>query len=342
MVTGAGAKKGVGPSTVFELAAHGIACVYACDLDDSNFDELISEFKEQYPGTEVSRSTCKVKLQVIGYQYDTTSEENTLMLIDDILNLWGRLDIWVAVMSLSMEIDYRIPESWVQRHLATPHPPIYCIVLTSMHAVLTGQSNMPLPRCLKTCAKGNYPNATPKPTTYGSIIVVSSTASIYGGMWGPAYTMTQHAVLGLVKSSVVQLKGTGIRINIVSSGTIDMGIELSKVSLTSSKLTGQFQQGQNGHANGKLPHLKSELQNAEHTREIVGLERSGEPEEVAKVVGFLASGFSSYVQGANIVVDGGMSTFLTRLIYRCNNHEFALPPIVKCLPCSIQREVRDI
>ena len=81
----------------------------------------------------------------------------------------------------------------------------------------------------KTCSKGNYPNATPKPATYGSIIVVSSTASIYGGMWGPAYTMTQHAVLGLVKSSVVQLKGTGIRINIVSSGTIDMGIELSKV-----------------------------------------------------------------------------------------------------------------
>ena len=81
----------------------------------------------------------------------------------------------------------------------------------------------------KTCSKGHYPNATPKPTTYGSIIVVSSTASIYGGMWGPAYTMTQHAVLGLVKSSVVQLKGTGIRINCVSSGTIDMGIELSKV-----------------------------------------------------------------------------------------------------------------
>jgi len=40
----------------------------------------------------------------------------------------------------------------------------------------------------------------------------------------------------------------------------------------------------------------------------VGLERSGEPEEVAKVVGFLASGFSSYVQGANVVVDGGATT----------------------------------
>jgi hypothetical protein len=53
VVTGAGAKKGVGRSTVFELAAHGVACVYACDLDDSNFDELIAECKDQYPSTEV-------------------------------------------------------------------------------------------------------------------------------------------------------------------------------------------------------------------------------------------------------------------------------------------------
>jgi len=49
------------------------------------------------------------------------------------------------------------------------------------------------------------------------------------------------------------------------------------------------------------------LQNSEHIKQTVGLERSGETEEVAKVVAFLASGFSSYVQGANIVVDGGIS-----------------------------------
>jgi NAD(P)-dependent dehydrogenase (short-subunit alcohol dehydrogenase family) len=54
VVTGAGAEKGVGRSTVFELAAHGVACVYACDMDDSNFDELIAECKEEYPSTEVN------------------------------------------------------------------------------------------------------------------------------------------------------------------------------------------------------------------------------------------------------------------------------------------------
>jgi NAD(P)-dependent dehydrogenase (short-subunit alcohol dehydrogenase family) len=38
-----------------------------------------------------------------------------------------------------------------------------------------------------------------------------------------------------------------------------------------------------------------------------GLERAGRPQEVARVAGFLASGFSSYVNGASIVVDGGSS-----------------------------------
>jgi NAD(P)-dependent dehydrogenase (short-subunit alcohol dehydrogenase family) len=37
----------------------------------------------------------------------------------------------------------------------------------------------------------------------------------------------------------------------------------------------------------------------------IGLERAGLPIEVGRVAGFLASGFSSYITGANMVIDGG-------------------------------------
>ena len=47
------------------------------------------------------------------------------------------------------------------------------------------------------------------------------------------------------------------------------------------------------------------LQSKESQEKTNGLERSGLPSEIGRVAGFLASGFSSYITGANIVVDGG-------------------------------------
>ena len=55
--------------------------------------------------------------------------------------------------------------------------------------------------------KGNYPNAEVKGQAYGSIVVVSSVASGYGGCWGVGYTMSCHAALGVVRAGVAILKG---------------------------------------------------------------------------------------------------------------------------------------
>lgn len=92
-----------------------------------------------------------------------------------------------------------------------------------------------------------------------------------GASVGPGFTIAAHAALGVVRAGVGALKGSGVRINCVSAG----GIVAEE---------GQVAAGSGG-----------------------GLERLGMPMEVARVVGFLSSGFSSYMTGSNVVVDGGAS-----------------------------------
>ncbi|WPG98141.1 NAD(P)-binding protein [Acrodontium crateriforme] len=262
IVTGATAP--VGKAIVSELAAHGAACVYACSaLASDDYAALADEVNAQFPATKV-----------IGYPFTTANEEDTLQLIDDVLNAWGRLDVFVTTSSLLG------PPS-----IATTTP-------TDLSALFEAHSMAPFyalkyapPAMAKTTPKGTYANAAPKDHAYGSIIVVSSVASSSSGSWGPGFTMASHAALGVVRAGVAGLKGTGVRINCISAGHIDLGVDLQSAG----------------------DKVRFPLQSREVHREMVGLERAGLPAEVARVAGFLASGFSSYITGANMMVDGGAS-----------------------------------
>jgi NAD(P)-dependent dehydrogenase (short-subunit alcohol dehydrogenase family) len=46
----------------------------------------------------------------------------------------------------------------------------------------------------------------------------------------------------------------------------------------------------------------------EHVVEMVPLRRPGRPDEIARVIAFLASDDASYLTGTTLVVDGGWST----------------------------------
>jgi len=264
-----GADQPVGGAIATELAAHGAACIYTC-TSSSHPSGLADTLSKGYPSTKV-----------IDYPYSVTSEDSTLTLIDEALNAWGRLDVWVCSSGLLGPSDIS---------MTSPADLQKCFESNSM-APFFALKYAP-PAMAKTTPKGNYPNAAPKDQRYGSIIVVSSTASTYGGCWGPCYTMSCHAALGVVRAGVAVLKGTGVRINCISPGQIDVGVSLN--GYDSKGMTAQ------------LP--PADLQSKAVQRANIGLERAGLPTEVGRVAGFLASGFSSYITGSNLVVDGGAST----------------------------------
>ncbi|KAG9245116.1 hypothetical protein BJ878DRAFT_503019 [Calycina marina] len=265
-----GAQQPVGQAIVKELASHGAACIYACDKGTSSgYDALIADLAKDSPNTKI-----------IEYPFNVAKEDETLGLIDDVLNSWGRLDVWVCSSGIlgPPSIDATTPADLQKCFEANSMAPFFALKYAS-------------PAMGKMTSKQSYPNAAPKDQKYGSIIVVSSIASAYGGCWGPCYTMSSHAALGVVRAGVAVLKGSGVRVNCISPGQIDIGIDLQNFDMRG--MTSQFP--------------PANLQSKETQKRDIGLERAGLPIEVGRVAGFLASGFSSYVTGANIVVDGGTS-----------------------------------
>jgi NAD(P)-dependent dehydrogenase (short-subunit alcohol dehydrogenase family) len=115
-----------------------------------------------------------------------------------------------------------------------------------------------------------------------SIVIVGSTASIDPGPTMSIYGATKAAVRNLVRSWVSDLKGTGIRINIVSPGPTN---------------TQSLRDAFGEHAEEGLAFLKN--------KSPIG--RIGEPEEIAEVAAFLASDAASYVNGVELFADGGAS-----------------------------------
>ena len=113
-------------------------------------------------------------------------------------------------------------------------------------------------------------------TRWGRVIAISSLTAITGNRGQTNYAAAKGGLLAVVKSLTREVGRRGITANVVAPGLI---------------ATPETEQ----------------LQNFDALRDLCPMGRAGRPEEVAGIVGFLASDAASYISGQIIPVDGGTS-----------------------------------
>ena len=119
----------------------------------------------------------------------------------------------------------------------------------------------------------------------GAIVNVASVRSVVAGGGNPQYDTTKAAVAGLTRALAADHSAEGIRVNAVGPGPIFTPFHARRIA-----------------AAGKTV----EQYNARAAQGTM-LKRPGRAEEVAAAILFLASDDASYVTGALLFVDGGMT-----------------------------------
>ena len=113
---------------------------------------------------------------------------------------------------------------------------------------------------------------------HGAVVLVGSTPALTGDRVGISYLLAKAGVLALARALADAYGRDGVRVNAAALGNIDT------------------------EAMAGLPEDVRKALEREPA-----LKRFGRPEEVARVIAFLASDDASYITGSTIVVDGGFA-----------------------------------
>src|SRR5256714_9302477 len=130
----------------------------------------------------------------------------------------------------------------------------------------------------------------------GSLLFTASTSGLVGSGFSPVYSMCKFGVVGFVKSLALRLAKDNIRVNAICPGPIDTPMLRVFVARPDQKSTAGMDPEElvSKRAHGSVP-----------------LGRTGRPEEIANAALFLLSDEASFVTGAALPVDGGVTAACT-------------------------------
>ncbi|MGG5888713.1 3-oxoacyl-ACP reductase FabG [Falsiroseomonas sp. HC035] len=112
-------------------------------------------------------------------------------------------------------------------------------------------------------------------TRWGRVVAISSISGLLGNRGQANYAAAKAGLIGAVKSVSLEYASRGVTANVVAPGIIESPAVAS--AMTAARIA-----------------------------ELVPARRAGRPEDVAELVGFLASDRAGYISGQTIAVGGGL------------------------------------
>ena len=194
---------------------------------------------------------------------DVTEEADVANLVDTAVGAFGRLDIMynnAGIVGAVGPIDTTPADEWI------------ATLDILLNGVFYG---------VKHAAR------VMKPQGAGSIVSMSSTAGILGGLGPHTYTAAKHAVVGLTKSAAAELCRFGIRVNCISPA----GMATPMVANVTV---------------GDHEAIEATKKSLAENSPLIG--RPGLAEDVANATLWLASDESGYTSGHTLTTDAGMTT----------------------------------
>lgn len=241
-----GGASGIGASTARLFIQHGAKVIIA-DVQDELGQSICDEF-----GSEASVSYIHC---------DVTKDSDVKGAVDFAISKYGKLDI--------MYNNAGIPGSREPTILGSDNENFKHVFEVNVYGAFLG---------------AKHAARVMIPAKKGVILFTSSVASVSCGESPHAYTMSKHAVVGLMKNLCVELGQHGIRVNCISPCPVATPLLKNAMGLEKDMVDGLIAASAN--LKGVVPEAK----------------------DVAEAAVYLGSDEARFVSGLNLLVDGGYST----------------------------------
>lgn len=127
-----------------------------------------------------------------------------------------------------------------------------------------------------------------KPRGQGSIVALSSISGVVGAATLGPYSISKHAVVGLVRTAALEAGPQGVRVNAVCPGPVESDM-MRRLDEALAKADPNRASAQAGAARS------------------IPLQRYATPADVARMIAFLCSDDSASCHGGTYMVDGGFT-----------------------------------